>query len=157
MSECGADRASLRLDLRRRLLSAARRSLAVAQAWILLWRIAWLLGRGISLPEVRRRLTPARNRHRGSASPARWQRIVALAARFHPCRPVCLEQSICLESLLARAGHAATFHIGVRRRGGVLEAHAWVEEGGRSVGGEPVDRTSFLPLMPAAGAERSSM
>lgn len=128
-----------------------------ADVWIRLWRIAWLLGRGVSLPEIRRRLAPKASRRRSTRSPARWQRTVALAARYHPCRPVCLEQSICLESLLARAGLAATLRIGVRRIGGGLEAHAWVEVEGRAVGGEPVDPSSFLPLAPAVRPGLSSI
>jgi hypothetical protein len=62
----------------------------------------------------------------------------------------CLTQALVAETLLHRAGHEAVFHLGVARpTDGAegLEAHAWVESGGRVVvGGGELDRFTRLPV-----------
>jgi len=66
--------------------------------------------------------------------------LVALAAatagrwvvdQRRPCLPI----AMAAQRLLARRGFRAVLHLGVGRRGHVLEAHAWVECGGRVVVG----------------------
>lgn len=121
----------------------------VARAWVRLWRIARLLDLDVPLPEIRRRLAPrAPRRRRVDRSARRWRLVVALAARLHPRRPACLERSICLESLLERAGLPADLCIGVRRDGPALAAHAWVEAAGPSAAPASVERRLFAVLLP---------
>lgn len=56
-------------------------------------------------------------------------RIVRVASRYSLCRTNCLEQSLVLWCLLLRRGVPADLRIGVRKAGGSLEAHAWVQLG----------------------------
>ena len=58
-------------------------------------------------------------------------RAVASAACHGPFRSNCLQQSLLLWWLLRRVGIASELRIGVRTRGGRLEAHAWVEAQGQ--------------------------
>ena len=62
--------------------------------------------------------------------PARIARMVQIAARRGPLRAKCLSASLTLQALLARAGLASELRLGVRKRGTLLEAHAWVEHAG---------------------------
>jgi hypothetical protein len=57
----------------------------------------------------------------------RTARLVDVACRYGGHRASCLPRSLTLRSLLARQGIAGDLRIGVRRREGRLEAHAWVE------------------------------
>ncbi|HEX5757819.1 MAG TPA: lasso peptide biosynthesis B2 protein, partial [Thermoanaerobaculia bacterium] len=79
-------------------------------------------------------------------------RLVELAAAA--CRGVypagCLPRSLAMQRLLARRGAPAELRIGVRRREGVLEAHAWVEVDGRPVG-EPEGVEELFAVLEAAG------
>jgi hypothetical protein len=53
--------------------------------------------------------------------------LVGLAAAHGPVRGSCLAQSLTIWWLLRRQGIPADLCIGVRRRAGRLEAHAWME------------------------------
>lgn len=53
--------------------------------------------------------------------------MVSLAARHGPYRANCLKKSLVTELLLAQEGIPAKLRIGVNRREGRLDAHAWVE------------------------------
>ena len=70
---------------------------------------------------------------------------VSAAARRIP-RATCLTQALALQALLTREGHDASLRLGVARGElGSLEAHAWLESGGRVVIGGP-QAARFVPL-----------
>jgi hypothetical protein len=60
----------------------------------------------------------------------RTVRAVRSAELHGPASPNCLERSMTLWWMLRRAGVAGELHIGARKDGGKMEAHAWVELGG---------------------------
>jgi hypothetical protein len=57
----------------------------------------------------------------------RVARMVSVAERWGFSSPTCLERSLVLWRLLRRQGLPAQLHIGARKNGQALEAHAWVE------------------------------
>jgi len=64
---------------------------------------------------------------------------VNAVARRLPGRPTCLVEALVVEAMLRRRGGAPRLRFGVRRPDSVhksLEAHAWVESGGRIVVGD---------------------
>jgi hypothetical protein len=63
-------------------------------------------------------------------------------------RSTCLTDALALQALLLREGHDASLRLGVARtHGGRLEAHAWLESGGRVlIGGPESARFTELPL-----------
>jgi hypothetical protein len=74
---------------------------------------------------------------------------ISVAKRFVP-KGDCLPQALAAESLLMKNGYPAELRIGVVKtdRGG-LEAHAWVESGGRLVVGDLTQGLStYAPLPP---------
>ncbi len=105
---------------------------------------------------VVRRLMARRARGSSTRRPT-TERIgwaISVAKRFVP-KGNCLPQALAAESLLARGGYPVEFRIGVVKtdRGG-LEAHAWVESGGRLVVGDltqGLDTYTPLPPLPSAG------
>jgi hypothetical protein len=66
-----------------------------------------------------------------------------------PMAPTCLRRSVTLVRELNRLGLAAAIHVGVRRVGGSVEAHAWVQVGDAVVNDDPVVTTTYATL--AAG------
>jgi hypothetical protein len=76
----------------------------------------------------------------------RIARLVTAVAGRHPLRCRCLERSTTLWWLLARAGVPARVVLGVRKDGTGVEAHAWVEVNGVSVGEPEGLRDRFQPL-----------
>jgi len=58
-------------------------------------------------------------------------RTISAAARYGPWRANCLQHSLLLWWLLRRRGIAGDLRIGVCRVDRKLQAHAWVEHGGR--------------------------
>ncbi len=90
--------------------------------WVLPWRVV------SRTPRLsKRRTTPTIEETSGA---------VQTAARFVP-GATCLTQALALRALLARRGRASTLTLGVRNPVGALEAHAWLEAGGRIVLGDP--------------------
>jgi hypothetical protein len=92
-----------------------------------------------------------------SASSATTERIgwaISVAKRFVP-NGNCLPQALAAESLLRRSGHPVELRIGVAKTDhGRLEAHAWVESGGRLVVGDltqGLDTYTPLPPLPGVG------
>ena len=77
--------------------------------------------------------------------PVRVAALVEAAGRHHLMVTTCLSRSLLLCRLLRRQGHPARLVVGAARRDGHLEAHAWVESGGRRLSAGPVDR--FVPLL----------
>ena len=69
-------------------------------------------------------------------------RQVERAARFVP-RATCLVRVLAGAHLLAVQNRRSRIVIGVRRRAGVLEAHAWLESGGQVVLGDLQDLSSY--------------
>jgi hypothetical protein len=59
---------------------------------------------------------------------------VELASLYVPTTGTCLVRALAAQVLLARRGHPTLLHIGVARKGGEgLQAHAWLESGGKVV------------------------
>lgn len=139
-----------------RRLPAAERGLLL-QAFALLWTVRlglWLLPFSVVRRFLRGR--PARSRV-GHASPSPPDRVawaVLVASGYVP-RATCLARALVAQALLRRRGLPAELRIGVARGGGrALDAHAWVESGGRIVlGGDELDR--YTPLRPASEPGRS--
>ncbi len=69
--------------------------------------------------------------------PARLASLVEVAGRYAPLRATCLKKSLVLSWLLGRRGIATRLHIGVARREGRIEAHAWLERDGQAIPGLP--------------------
>jgi hypothetical protein len=67
----------------------------------------------------------------------RIARLVAIAAHHGLYRATCLRQSLALWWLLRRRHIPAELRIGVRKDGGELQAHAWVELAGQPVNDAP--------------------
>lgn len=74
---------------------------------------------------------------------ARW---IAAAARHHVVRARCLHQSLALHGWLRSEGIANRLHIGVRKSGNEMQAHAWVAVGDRILIDEPRLVATFTPL-----------
>src|ERR1043166_1115859 len=74
-----------------------------------------------------------------------WQivRMVRVARRYHRFWTNCLSHSLTLWALLRREGVATEVRVGTRRRGGRLEAHAWVEWEGRPLTDPDDDTGNF--------------
>lgn len=89
-------------------------------------------------------------------SPDRIAWAVMAAGRYAPGRATCLVEALAVEALLARRGYPARLRVGVaREEDGRLQAHAWVESGGRVViGGSEtaLERYTSLLAMDAGGS-----
>jgi|SRR5215472_2892778 len=57
-------------------------------------------------------------------------RMVQAAVRHGLGKPACLQESLTIWWLLARQGISSDLRIGVRKKGVLFEAHAWVEREG---------------------------
>ena len=55
-----------------------------------------------------------------------------MGARIMP-NSTCLVRALAASRLLAQNGYKSTIHIGVKRKAGLFEAHAWVEYEGRAI------------------------
>lgn len=80
---------------------------------------------------------------------ARW---VGAAARRHPVRARCLHRSLALHGWLRQEGIPSTFRIGIRKDGGELAAHAWVEVDGQVINDPESAIAAFVPLFDAMSA-----
>jgi Transglutaminase-like superfamily len=135
---------------RRLLVEAAGRLLAARAA---LW---WLP------PSAVARAGHAGARRDGAPDPAVEQRVAwavqAVARRLPTVFRGCLPQALAACAMLRRRGIAARLVIGVRRAPapGPIEAHAWVESGGRVILGGMDDLPSFVPLDGPPGAAYAS-
>jgi hypothetical protein len=130
-----------------RLPSEERRLLAGAVALVAAVRI------GVAVCGFRRlRRALARLGRRRAAAPLPAARIgwaVRAAAQRVPGARTCLVQALAAETLLARHGHLAQLRIGVARAGAGIEAHAWLEQNGQPVFGQPSPMDhGLLPLLP---------
>ena len=84
---------------------------------------------------------------RASRDELAWS-VIAVGKRL---RSTCLVDALALQTLLLREGHDASLRIGVAKTdAGRLEAHAWLDSGGRVlVGGPESARFAELPLSSA--------
>jgi len=73
-------------------------------------------------------------------------RIVQIAANRTPWNTTCLQQSVYLHWTLTRRGIDSHLRIGVRRRSGVFEAHAWVECLGHAINESKNVEVRFSPF-----------
>lgn len=63
-----------------------------------------------------------------------------------PASPTCLRRSVTLLRELHRLRLGATMHIGVRKVGGVIEAHAWVQSGDVVINDDPEVTGGYVEL-----------
>lgn len=106
---------------------------------------------------VVRRLMARLPRH-SSAPYATTEKIgwaISVGHQFVP-KGNCLPQALAAESLLTHGGHPVELRIGVVKTDqGRLEAHAWVESGGRLVVGDLTQGlATYTPLPPLPGIGR---
>lgn len=139
------------------LFATSRRFFHLSAAERRNWQRAWWR---LLVADLALRLRPTRTLERALAEPTLSRsasasegdalvRAVASAANHHLWPMRCLPRSIALQRLLAARGLAARVRIGVRKEGGKLSAHAWVEVGGQALGEpEPVE-ARFVPLVEA--------
>jgi hypothetical protein len=130
----------------------------LAQAW------GWLLIMDIGLrlvPFSRLSAFARRGKPRRAAAPAaeeapqdsQWQTIrrtrqmVDRARRYHLIPMTCLRRSLAMQKLLARQGIPVDLRIGVRKDGGKLSAHAWLEFLGKPVGEAEMVEENFARLL----------
>jgi hypothetical protein len=71
---------------------------------------------------------------RNRAKAERVAYLVGMAARYHVWPTRCLHRALVARWLLRRQGIDVALRIGVRRDGGVLLAHAWLECDGQALG-----------------------
>jgi hypothetical protein len=69
------------------------------------------------------------------------------AVRAQPRVPGCLPRSLALRRFLARHGQDARIGLGLRRRDGRLQGHAWVEADGAVVTRDADFVREFVPLV----------
>lgn len=82
------------------------------------------------------------------ADSERVARAVRMAARHGLVRGTCLTRSLLLWHMLRRRGIPAEIRFGVRAARSGMEAHAWVEQQGRSLD-DAFDEHVFSDLTPA--------
>lgn len=128
----------------RQLLALA---LAALPAWWFALRVlglrrclAWLDAhrRGTHATHVAPGSALARARHLGL--------IVDVASAYAPGPVSCLSRSLLLLWMLGREGVTAELRIGVRKTGGALAAHAWVEASGVPVNDARDVARAFVPF-----------
>lgn len=84
--------------------------------------------------------------HRPKAE--RVARAIRVAATRGPVRGSCLSRSLLLWRMLSRCGIPAEIRFGVRAGAAAMEAHAWVEQAGRSLD-DGFEAYGFANLEPA--------
>jgi hypothetical protein len=77
----------------------------------------------------------------------RAARLVETISRLYPFNAACLKKSLVLFWMFRRRGLPAELRLGVRKVDGELEAHAWIEQGGRVLfDKETASRFAPMPL-----------
>jgi Transglutaminase-like superfamily len=129
----------------RRLSGAERRLLLVSA--ILLPLLAAAL-RAVGFARVRRWLVPTtvQKRARSDVEPQTLALLVNAASNHLPIAGSCLTRSLVLDWMLRRRGVDSALRFGVRLVDGRLQAHAWVELGGRPLNEVPGVAGSFAPF-----------
>jgi len=82
----------------------------------------------------------------GAPPPGPLLELFNRAAREHVLGVSCLPRAMALQHLLRRDGVPATLRLGMRRAGGALEGHAWLEAGGILVNDRPGFVSGFASL-----------
>ena len=72
-----------------------------------------------------------------------FARLAGIAGRRGPVTTTCLRQSLVVRAWLRRRGLDAQLRIGVRKNGGVMDAHAWVELDGVPLAQPRLDHAAF--------------
>ncbi len=72
-----------------------------------------------------------------------FAQLAAIAGRRGPVTTTCLRQSLVVRAWLRRRGLDAQLRIGVRKTGGVMDAHAWVELDGVPLAQPKLDHAPF--------------
>jgi Transglutaminase-like superfamily len=129
-----------------RTFSGAERRVLLVAAILLPFLAAALRVAGFA--RVRRWLVPS-TIHRRAPSDVEPQTLAVLvnAASNHlPIAGSCLTRSLLLDWMLRRRGVDSALRLGVRLVEGRLQAHAWVEVGGRPVNDVPGVAAEFLPF-----------
>jgi hypothetical protein len=124
------------------------RSLLFEALWLLV--AARVTLRVLPFPLVRRWLAGrARPARAGGPTPEQVSQAVrAVGARVRGT--TCLAEAVACHALLLRHGHAAALRIGIRRGGGGLAAHAWVECNGAIAIGTVPDLSDYAVLSESA-------
>lgn len=129
-----------------------RRGLTLARLWRLLGAASERLAR-LPLDQAEAELAAGSAVRLGEVSPDELARLLRVAGRLRRQAGTCLPRALCLKLLLERQGRRPELRLGVRRASDRLEAHAWVELGGRPVGEAADVLERFSPLeSPAAWA-----
>lgn len=117
---------------------ARRRHLALALFYLARAR-AWHAARPVSASFARLRAGAGQGSAAGGGAapdPALMLWALEAAGKRVPWRADCVVQALAAKFWLEAAGREAEFRLGVRRtEAGSLEAHAWLEVGGRAVSG----------------------
>ena len=129
------------------------RDLPASQRWVLVqaWALFALLPGALRVAGFRRIQAFLTQTKQAPSPPAAagtsdTVRMVDLAARYSPLRPNCLVRSLTLWWLLRRQGVASELHIGVRKQGDKLEAHAWLEWQGAVLNDQADIASHFSPF-----------
>ncbi len=77
---------------------------------------------------------------------------VNAAANHHLRKPTCLRRSLSLKQMLQRRRISADLHIGIRKSGAQISAHAWIELAGIIVNDSP-DITAHYSQFPGMTKE----
>jgi hypothetical protein len=86
----------------------------------------------------------------GSVDTRRLVWAVRAAARRSPWRAVCIEQALCLRTMLRRRGVRCELHYGIAREvTGAPKAHVWLSvDGDTVIGGEAADGYTRVATFP---------
>ena len=98
--------------------------------------------------------TPRRRVYAPNIRPATLERAIRTAYRLLPVEDTCLKQSLVFCRIRRRGGLPAELRIGVRKSGGLFDAHAWVEDGSGNVLTDPLE--GFNPLQLPGSANRDA-
>jgi hypothetical protein len=126
----------------------ARERRLLAEAWLLL-AVNAIRIRFRPASTLASALVPAETGAARSRDETRAELALALAraAAHHVVAMTCLPRALTLRAMLAARGVASVLRIGVRRRDGAIEAHAWIEVDGAAVGEPEAVERRFLPLV----------
>ena len=118
------------------LLVEAATAVITARAVVEWLPASWLL-----------RLAKLRRRRLRSLGLGRAAWAVNAVSRRLPGRDSCLTRALAFQLLAGWAGHRTTLHLGARRRGEALGAHAWVEADGVVWMAQRQDLAGYAPLV----------
>ena len=137
----------------RKLRSLSRAEWLVLAQCAALFPLVRLAQRWTRLDELNARLVrwfggsaPVPYRRRRQVPAEEITRLVRIAALRGLVRPNCLQHALVLRTLLLRHGFDAAIRFGVRKNDGALEAHAWVELGGRVLDDPPDIGRQYAPF-----------